>query len=199
MAQVANKGVTMIQSFQYRGNDEEWSQQYHFTGSAPSDHAGWVDLVNALQVILKDTLTDRVHFQRAYCYTDTDNDSVTTVEAAELVTGTTGTFSSSGVPVAPGDAASWMRWKTSRTNTHGHAVYLRKYFHSVILSGETDDTQDSIASSLISQMTTSAGYIQDGLGDWPGLAGPAGDETFLSLGVSSFVTTRTLKRRGRRP
>lgn len=196
---MANKGVTMVNSFLYRGNPEEWSQTYHFTGSAPANHAAWVDLVNGLQTILKDTLTDRVDFIRAYCYTDTDNDSVTTVEAAELSTGTTGTFSTSSVPVAPGDAASWMRWKTSRTNTHGHAVYLRKYFHSVILSGETDDTQDSIASGLISQMQTSAGYIQDGLGDWPGLAGPAGDETFLSNAVSSFVTTRTLKRRGRRP
>jgi hypothetical protein len=196
---MANHGVTMVYSFQYRGNPEEWSQQYHFTGSPPSDHAGWVDLVNGLQTILKDCTTDRVHFERAYCYTNTDNDSVTTVEAAELSTGTTGTLSTSSVPVAPGDAAIWMRWKTSRTNTHGHAVYLRKYFHSVILSGETDDTQDSVASTQVSAMTTSAGQIRDGLGDWPGLAGPAGDETFLSTGVSSFATTRTLKRRGRRP
>lgn len=189
----------MIFTFQYRGNDEEWSQQYHFTGSAPSDHAGWVDLVDALQNILKDCQTDRVTFVRAYCYTDTDNDSVTTVEAAELTHGLVGTLSTSAVPVAPGDAAVWMRWKTSRTNTHGHAVYLRKYFHSVILSGETDDTQDSVASAQVSALTTSIAQIQDGLSDWPGLAGPAGDETFLANGVSSFVTTRTLKRRGRRP
>lgn len=196
---MANKGVTMIWSFQYRGNVEEWSQQYHFTGDVPSDHAAWIVVVDDLQNILKDCMTDRVTFERAYCYANTDDDSVTSVDASELTHGLVGTLATSGVPMAPGDAAVWMRWKTSRVNTHGHAIYLRKYFHSVILSGEADDAQDSVASTQASHLATSAGQIRDGLAGWPGLAGPSGDETFLSTGVSSFVTTRTLKRRGRRP
>ncbi len=194
-------GVVMVYSFQYRGQPEEWSQKYHFTGSAPSDDAGWVSLIESLRDIVKEALTDRVTIVRAYGYHDTapGHDADYVYEASDHGGAVAGLIDTSTAIVAPGDAAAWVRWKTSRTNTHGKPIYLRKYFHGCILSGSADDTQDSLAAAYKSQLETFATDVQSSLLSWPGLAGPNGDETFLASSASTYVTTRTLERRGKRP
>jgi hypothetical protein len=196
---MAAPGVTMIFKFQYRGNPEEWSQQYHFTGDAPSDDAGWNDLITSLAGILQSAVTDRVTLVRAYGYDDTDHDAVYTVADPDDPFPLTGAYSTSTKDVAPGDAAAWIRWKTGRTNTHGKPVYLRKYFHSVVLAGEADDDQDSIESGFGTGLSVIGASLLAGSGDWPGLADKNGDAPAGPVAVSTFVTTRTLKRRGPRP
>jgi hypothetical protein len=189
----------MVMSFQYRGAPEEWSQQYHFEGSAPSDTAGWDTLIAALASAVKIALNDRTTIVRAYAYTDTSHDSVYTWEASDHGGPIAGLVDTSTAVVAPGDAAAWVRWKTSRTNTHGKPIYLRKYFHGCILAGTADDDQDSLATTYRSALQDFADTVQGTFTGWPGLAGPGGTETFLANGVSSYVTTRTLERRGPRP
>jgi hypothetical protein len=196
---MAAPGVTQIFRFKYRGNDEEWSQQYHFQGDAPSDDAGWLALITELAGLLQSATTDRVKLVRAYGYEDTDDDAVYTVSEPDSPFPLTGAYSTVAADVAPGDAAAWMRWKTGRTNTHGKPIYLRKYWHSIILAGETDDNQDSLNSAFKTNMEVAAADILAVGTDWPGLAGPDGVAPPGPIAVSTFVTTRTLKRRGARP
>lgn len=196
---MANSGVTMIMQFLYRGNPEEWSQQYHFVGDPPSSPSAWATLIAALGSAVKIALNDRTTIIRGYGYEDTDDDSVYTWEAADHGGAVEGLVDTSTAVVAPGDAAAWVRWKTSRTNTHGKPIYLRKYFHGCVLSGSVDDAQDDLSTAYRSALQDFADTVQDAFTGWPGLSGPDADEVFLTNGTSSFVTTRTLHRRGARP
>ena len=196
---VAAPGVTLVQTFTYRGNAEEWSNTYHFVGDAPSDDTGWRDLVDSLAGKVAHGLTTQVTIIRAYCYEDTDDDAVFVYdmlgESAQVV----GQVAITSMHVAPGDVAAWIRWKTSRTNSKGHPIYLRKYYHSVLLAGETGDAWDQLETGTYKPSLETVGTdLNTSFGDWPGIAGPDGVAPGAMV-VSTYTTTRTLKRRGKRP
>lgn len=197
---MAAPGVTVIKKFLYRDDaDEEFSNTYHFVGSPPSDSAGWTSLINALVSLEYLVLYSDVSYVRAYGYDNTDNDaSFIYDDLGGTGPHATGAISPTSVPFAPGDAAAWVRWKTSRTNSKGKPIYLRKYFHHIGVAGGTDG-YDKVGSAQHGALVTFASAVETTSGSWPGLAGPAGAETFLSNAVSTYITTRTLKRRGRRP
>lgn len=195
---MAAAGITLIQTFKYRGADEEWGNTYHFVGDAPSDRTGWVALLTSLVALVRPQLGGSNTILRAYCYEDTDHDSVDTIVLAdESITGTGEQNAGSGENEAPGDAAGWVRWKTARVNSHGKPIYLRKYYHGIILSPAGGDN-DNIADHQVTAMRTFGTAVNATSGDWPGIAGPDGVAPGTSTS-SSFVTTRTLKRRGVRP
>jgi hypothetical protein len=196
--EMAAPGVTSVKSFPYRGAAEEWSNQYHFVGDAPDDHAGWVALCTSLADLEVAILHEDTTILRYYCYEDTADDAVDTVICAdESIDGTGGRAIGASEHLAPGDAAAWVRWKTARTNTHGKPIYLRKYFHGVILTSSAGDGDD-IEATQKTDYGDFGGAINGVHGDWPGIAGPDGVAPGASA-VSPFVTTRTLKRRGARP
>lgn len=193
--------LTVIKSFTYRGiANEEWSNTYMLSGAAPADTAAWR------------TLFDQLTAQEVSCYTSDHkvvggygydkvpgpgdhavwsvdlNVSPNTPKPGTLVLG-------SGVKFA-GDQAAWIRFGLNRYNTHGKRVYLRKYLHGgAVASGGGD-------ALLPLYMTNLTNY-----GDWLRGTPAQGQRTLLDktgaapigTGVSSFVTTRTLKRRGKRP
>ena len=195
---MAAAGITLVQQFTYRGNDEEWTNQYHFVGDAPSDETGWLALLTSLVGLVRPMLGGSNTIVRAYCYEDTDDDSVLTIVLADhSITGTGEQNAGAGEFEAPGDAAAWVRWKTARVNTHGKPIYLRKYYHGIILAPAGGDS-DNIADHVKTAMTTFGSAVNASVDDWPGIAGPDGVAPGLST-ASSFVTTRTLKRRGKRP
>lgn len=196
---MAAPGVTMVFKFKYRGNDEEWSQQYHFVGDPPSDDTAWDALIDDLALILRDATTTRVTQVRAYGYDDTDHDAVHVRDFAVVGPQYVGTIDATTQDVAPGDAAAWIRWKTGLLNSKGKPIYLRKYFHSVVLVGPTDDDQDSIAPTYTSALVNAGETLMGTAGDWPGIADPSGRAPDGPVAGSIFVTTRTLKRRGARP
>ena len=196
---MATPGVTLIKSFTYRDAVEEWGNSYHFVGDVPSDDAGWESLVSALVAIEKLVLPLTTSIVRAYCYPDLSphHASVLTVTDASFGA-TTGSLSTpSGSFLAPGDAAMWIRWKTARTNTHGKPIYLRKYYHGAIVTpaGGDGDTIESTQHAALNTLGTALNGVS---GDWPGIAGPDGVAPGARA-VSPYVTTRTLRRRGRRP
>lgn len=196
---MATPGVITIKSFSYRGAKEEWSNGYHFVGSHPSDDAGWISLVTSLVGLEATALDSDVQLLRAYCYDDFSpgHDSVLTVTDADFGS-TYGALSAvSGSARAPGDSAAWIRWKTARFNTNGKPIYLRKYYHGILI---TDDghNADHIEAAQATALGTLATNLNGTSGDWPGIAGPDGVAPGASM-VSPFVTTRTLRRRGKRP
>jgi hypothetical protein len=194
---VAAAGITVTFDMPYRGHTEEWSQQYHFHGDAPEDSAGWHALADALAVQLKTCIGPQERIVRYYGYEDTDDDAVWSEDLVSDGDPVIGTYTYSG-DVAPGDVAAWCRWKTSRVNSNGKAIYLRKYFHGCDLAPSADG-EDLLESDYHDALSDFAGWVADGHDAWPGLAGPNGDETFIGSGSSTYSTTRTLKRRGRRP
>lgn len=196
---MAAPGVTLVKSFTYRGAAEEFSNTYHFVGDAPSNDTDWGTLVMALVALEKTLMVADVTYERAYCYENTDDDSVFTYDIAVAHSGTVGTVSlTTGESVAPGDAAAWVRWKTARTNTHGKPIYLRKYFHGVSLAAAGSSPADTLSAQWADAADTFKDAVNDVSGDWPGIAGPDGVAPGAAA-RSTFVTTRTLRRRGKRP
>jgi hypothetical protein len=194
----APAGITSIKSFTYRDAVEEWGNTYHFLGSAPTDLAGWEALASALFTMEKTVLPITTEIVRAYCYESTDDDSVFTLDTGEAGLPVTGTATyTTGSNLAPGDAAAWVRWKTARVNTHGKPIYLRKYYHGVIVSPAGGDA-DTIQAGQVTAYRTLGTDLNTPAGDWPGICGPDGVAPGASTS-SSYVTTRTLRRRGRRP
>lgn len=196
---MAAPGVTLVQTFTYRGQPEEFSNTYHFVGDPPANDTDWRSLVDSLAGKVGHGLTTLVTIIRAYCYEDTDDNAVFTydmlAESAQVV----GSVSVTSAYLAPGDCAAWIRWKTARTNSNGHPIYLRKYYHSVVLAGDTGDAQDQLETGTYKPSLETVGTdLNTSFGDWPGIAGPDGVAPGAMV-VSTYVTTRTLKRRGARP
>lgn len=193
---MAAPGITIIFSFTYRTQTEEWSQQYHLD----SDFTGLTDFnttADALRTALKPTLPSATTFERAYGYHDTDDNAAFTRNWRDLSDLQTGTLSPTTGVKCPGDAAATVRWLTARVNSRGRKIYLRKYFHDVLYTpGEADhDALSGDQSGPLNTFATNA--ITTG---WSGhkLAGPDGVIPTTPV-VSPWITTRTLRRRGRRP
>lgn len=192
-------GVFLIKTFPYRGSDEEWGNGYHFAGTAPTTPADWRSLVDALITIEKPIYTSRTNVVRALCYEDYSpgHDSVYTYHLADFGGVVPGTGSAGGGGVlCPGDDAVWAGWNTGEINSKGKPIWLRKYFHDAIADGTDHDEVFGAQLGALSDYVTA---VLASSGDWPGIAGPDGHVPDGGVRWSTNVTTRTLKRRGRRP
>lgn len=192
-------GITLIKRFLYRGDaTEEWSNKYHFTGPIPANNTAWKALVDALIAQEKTVYMSLSSVIRAYGYSD-DSVSPNAVWSFDyLAAGATvaGTNTSPGNAMA-GDQAFVVWWKTDRLNSKGRAVYLRKYFHSGVVNAVTPD---SLAAGMAAPLDAFATKLRDGTFlDGRTIRARSHADTILSSGHDAFVTTRTLKRRGKRP
>jgi hypothetical protein len=96
----------------------------------------------------------------------------------------------------PGDAAMVARWATGRTSSKGKPIYLFKYFHGVV----EGNPPDGILAAQATALQDYADAMLDELGSTSlKMAGPDGVVPIGGAHASPWVTTRTLKRRGRRP
>lgn len=188
--------ITIVKSFSYRGVAEEWANTYHFSGDTPANAADWKTLADAIIAQEKTLQTSTTTFVKAYGYVAGNESSVWQINYADPPnTVVAGTLPGGGMPRAPGDAAFWVRWKTPDRNTKGRPIYLRKYFHGVMLDGGGD----SIYAAQKTAATAYAAKMIDGT--LPGnfrVCGPQGAVASAPK-VTSFATTRTLKRRGSDP
>jgi hypothetical protein len=194
---VSKPSIVLVQRFTYRGNNEEWTNEYHFNESPPSTPADWKTLADALAAKVKTINPIGCKIVRAYCYADSDDDSVATIDYTALAAEVDGTFSTSGLQPGPGDSAAWIRWSTTKRNSKGKTVYLRKYYHPAIsVSGAPDSISGSWRTPAIALGKSLSGEAAPITGfTMCGHDGTAAGE----VAVSSYATTRTLKRRGKRP
>jgi len=194
-------GLTLVKKFTYRGNaNEEFSNTYYLSGSLPADAAAWRTLFDALVTQEKTLYASTVSVIRGYGYSSDAIDAAAVWSVDLRVSPETpvaGTLSMSGAIPPAGDQAAWVRWKTSRTNSNGKSIYLRKYFHG----GAADSTGgDAIKASYITALAAFGTKMRDG--SFAGartVRSRTHAETIISSGTSSYWTTRTLKRRGKRP
>lgn len=194
---MAAPGITVVKSFTYRGHPEEWSNTYHFQGSAPTAAADWRSLCDDFIALEKTILLTSVTILRVICYADTDDSSVYSYDLAAYagtVAGTQALGTLSAV-AQEGDTVYEIRWGTGRFTSKAKPIYLRKYLHP----GVSDElTPDLIADPLKFYTDIFAADVMTTSGDWPGLAGPDG---VAPTGYRTMpnISTRQLKKGRKRP
>lgn len=189
--------IVMVKEFPYRGQNEEWSNKYHFSGTTPANAAAWKALADALGAAEAGIFTTQTKIVRAYGYEAGNDIAVWSFDyRGPPDTTIPGTLTFGASSAAPGDAAATIRWYTGAVNSRGKKIYCRKYFHDV---KEHSTTRDALDTSQQGNYATFAAKVIDGT--LPGsfrYCGPQG-AVLSSPSVSPWITTRTLKRRGKRP
>jgi hypothetical protein len=189
--------ITLVKEFPYRGVAEQWSNTYHFTGTTPSSDAAWKALALAIFTTERAVYNEDHALVQSYGYEAGNEHSVAQIDhRSDALSGRQGTNTlTSGQLKVPGDAAVWLRALIG-VSIKGKKVYVRKYFHG----GKCDSGQPDNASTQ-TRANISAHGTACLAGGWPGGAkwsGPQGQTATLPQS-SPFMTTRTLKRRGKRP
>jgi hypothetical protein len=194
-------GMTVIKDFSYQGRaGEEWSNTYFFAGgSTPTDDTAWNALLTALANIEKPCYPASVRIVRAYGY-DSDAEDAHAVWTKDLVAGSAtipGTLTVDGTNANyPGDVAAWVRWGTSRMS-RGKRIYLRKYFHGVVAA--QSNNRDEILTAQRTAYNALGLKLRDGTFlDSRTLTARGHTDTLVGHAVSTYATTRTLKRRAKR-
>lgn len=201
--------LTVIKRFSYRGNaNEEWSNSYALTGTTPADAAAWRTLFDALVLQEKTLYPATCSVVGGYGYDQVPVDkgdhaiwSVDLTVAPNAVVA--GTYAGAGRAIA-GDQAGWIRWGLDRYNTLGKRVYLRKYFHGGMAA---TNNPDLLEPSWSSALTAFGAKMWDGsFAGGRKICSPPnrklgldGGEVPIGSATSPYLTTRTLKRRGKRP
>lgn len=203
-------GVTLVKKMYYRGDiNEEYSNQYWFDGATPADSTAWKALADALIDQEKTVYTGDAWTVRAYGYDDPIGAgtseapkpvSVWTYDYEAAAATVPGTLSQGTGVLAAGDAAVWCRWKTSRLNSKGKAIYLRKYYHPAIQKSGTGSDRDVILAAQKTALQAFATKLWDGTFlSGRKITAAQHDDTIIGSNASSYITTRTLHRRGKRP
>lgn len=199
-------GISIIKRMDYRGQAEEWSNHYHLTGADPADQAAFKTLVDAIVLEEKKCYQSSSSVVRVYAYNAADdpahnpNSHATwswdyTVSPLTIVPGTL-SISSSTEHGMSGDQSYWVRWDSGRMNSKGKKIWLRKYFHS---GGVLNFPVDQLTTNTVTAGNTFGAFMEGAtIVGGRKLCGPDGLTT-SGHGTSAYVTTRTLKRRGKRP
>jgi len=192
--------LTVVKDFTYRGvAGEEWSNTYMLSGTTPVDSPAWRALFDALVAQEKLLYTSGTRVTRGYGYDKVPvkgDHAIWSVDLRPSSTTVPGTLSPASGALFAGDQAAWVRWSLDRFNSYGKRVYLRKYFHGGTSGGAGADTLngtyktalDTFGAFMISGTLLGSRKIVDPLGNVP-----------VATASSTFVTTRTLKRRSKRP
>lgn len=189
--------ITVLKSFSYRGSAEEYSNTYHFSGTTPANDAAWKTLFDALVALERPVLNAAHAWVGGYGYNAGSEHANWSYDyAANAVTRPVGTMANGTQVPAPGDAAIWVRWRTADLSSTGKPVYLRKYFHGALRDpGDADVIGPAQKTAL---GTFGAAMIAGTLPGSVKVCGPQGSVASAPL-ACSYLTTRTLKRRGKRP
>jgi hypothetical protein len=199
----AQTGLTLVKRFTYRGDPtEEFSNTYHFTGDVPADNTAWKALADALILQEKTLYTSQAAVVRAYGY-DSDADDAHAVWVFDYLAAAAsvpGTLALGAGTYTAGDQAAWVRWKTSRLNSKGKPIFLRKYFHSLVTGGTGIGGADLTATAWQTAANTFGTKLMDGTFLTARTLTARGHTDVLTQRTCSlYLTTRTLKRRGKRP
>lgn len=192
--------LTLVFSFSYRGNAEEFSQTYFMDGTTPSSAASWKTLADAVIASAKTAIPSDHSIIRAVGHTAGESVAVWEYDYAAHSASVAGTMAISGGVIQSGDTAYWVRWSTAAKTGKGKPIYLRNYFHPAItVSGTPDVILPAVITAVQAYATAWITGFTDGDATVHHRAGPHGASGQAPVLGSPWATTRTLERRGKRP
>jgi hypothetical protein len=195
---VGQKAFVTVKKFTYRNADEEFSNKWHLS-AVPTTQDEMDAFTTAWANLEKAIYASNVSIVRAYAYANDDNPASFVRDLVPGALTVPGTYNpaTNGDEILPGDAAATVRWYTGRTSTRGKKIYLRKYFHGVYRGFDAEP--DKVATNQVTAYGTFATALEGSVGAISAhIVGPDGVAP-LNHRVDPYITTRTLKRRGRRP
>ena len=197
----AQNGIVVTKSFDYRGAPEEWSNRYWFNSAQDWSASAFRSVFDSIVNLEKVLYTSATTVVSGYGYNDNDP-KAHAVWSVDLRispdTPVAGTYAPGLAERQSGDSAMFCFWRTTRKNKRGKPIYLRKYFHDV--HNESGPPHDGLADTqkvLLADFATKLG-TETTLGFTVAAQGHP-DEELMGHGAHPWITTRTLKRRGKRP
>lgn len=191
--------VILTKQGTWRGQPEEWSNGYHFNGTAPTDRTSAYAFFDALFTQESPFMTGQ-KLVRAYFYANPDGNVTIgrdfVQEGATLPTSTGNAYDAgTGNSLLNLEQAALLKWRCGYTSK-GKPRYVMKYMHGArMLSGQPDKIGWNSASTLNGYL---GGFTNGNLPGGAKLCRP--DGTVCETGqYDIYVRTRTLKRRGKRP
>lgn len=192
--------IRVDKSFTYRGSAEIWSNRYHFNGSNPADATEWLAIATALINTEKTLYSSATTVVFVAGYTSDTGPAVYTKDYTIMPAAPVpGSFSTTGLVRATGDDAAWVRWWCGQYSSRGKKVYARKYYHDVYMPSTggdslatTQKTAYGTHGSLLMTGMAVTGYSTRYICDKSG-------NVAQSYNNVTYITTRTLKRRGGSP
>lgn len=188
--------ITLVKRFTYRDSAEEFSNTYHFTGDTPGNEAEWKALGEAIWESEATCFATPVSLATVYGYEAGNETSVAQIHYdAVAADPANGTLSGADGTRMAGDQAGTFRAR-GYIGANGKRVYCTKYFHGqYVLTSDPDELTPATRAANLA-------HAQKMLsGDLPGDAVwccPQAQGLDQPL-AARYVTTRTLKRRGKRP
>lgn len=193
-------GLVITKEFTYRGDTTEtWSNKYWLTGAPPGDVATWKALADLLIGHEVSCYSSSSRVVAAYGYSSNDPHAQSAWSYDYAAAGATvpGTLIATvNAAHFAGDQAGIVEWKTSRKNTRGKWVYLRKYFHDGFVNPASRDDLDV---DTLDAYDAFGHLLVSGQLDNRTIRSQKQDESIQVVVTPHYVTTRTLKRRGKRP
>lgn len=190
--------LTFEQSFTYRGAREHWQNAYHLD-QVPADTTAWDGLASQVAAFVQAMLPSNAQLEHYYGHNPGtppvlvwEKDIPPTGEG-----GVAGTFTPIATEhQAPGDDAVFIRYGTTQKSTRGKPIYLWNYYHAVFYDA-TPDTFSARQKTAFDALGAKwiSGFNQGGTTFRR--AGPRG-AVAQNFVTSPWITTRTLKARGKR-
>jgi hypothetical protein len=192
--------LTIVKTFDYRGNPEEYSNTYHFNGGVPVDAAHWKTFADAVIAAEKLMLDSTVTIIRAIGHVTGTVPAAFFYDYAAHSATVAGTLAAGTGQYVPGDCAAWIRWPTTAVTSRGKPIYLRSYYHGIKDAGNSHPNCDLLMATQKTAMETYGAAWVTGFSDGTHTlvrSGPGGATGGTAV-ASTYLTTRTLERRGKR-
>jgi hypothetical protein len=191
--------IQTVKTLTYRDTAAEpFTNRYYFKSAPPSptDSTTWDTYFQAVWNHEKLIFPASVHLIEAHGYNSDDEDAHRTYSKLYNLSssGLPGEFAAGTGTLMAGDQAAVVEWKTDVKGKSGKWIYLRKYFHHGYANGANPDELDSVYAAALQKFANDMAFTSV-LG---GLRSRTHNLNVAQALVYPWVTTRTLKHRGKR-